>query len=322
MREQLLGYLMGALEPEERDRVERQIRHDAALQQELELLHESLQPLAAAADECEPPPGLAERTCLAVAQERRQVRAAEVQPVELPASYAARWSLADLAAAAGIIIAAGMLLFPAIQYSRTEARIAECQNNLKQIWMDGLSPYAQYNRGMYPRVPTMGNRAAAGMYAVTLAEGEYLPADGAWSRCPGTSDCQGTTQPIPTEAQLLAASGARLAELRRTMGGDYGYNLGYLSPAGSYQPVRQRGSSTYAIMADAPCRRTDGRVSANHGRCGQNVLYDDGHIAYEKQCCTPVVGDDFYRNDQDRVAAGLHIDDAVIAASNAPPLPE
>ena len=45
MRQELLDYLMDALEDRDRQRVEKALRSDPILQQELETLRESLEPL-------------------------------------------------------------------------------------------------------------------------------------------------------------------------------------------------------------------------------------------------------------------------------------
>ncbi len=46
MREHLIGYLLNAVEPEERAMVEEQLKHDEALRREMELLRSGLHPLA------------------------------------------------------------------------------------------------------------------------------------------------------------------------------------------------------------------------------------------------------------------------------------
>ena len=88
MRGLLLGYLLNALEPEERQRVEDRIERDANLERELELFAESLQPLQAAEGPIPLPAGLADRTCHLVAEHaagRRGASAAAVGRSALPA---------------------------------------------------------------------------------------------------------------------------------------------------------------------------------------------------------------------------------------------
>ena len=56
MREELIGYLLGALDAEEQARVEEALRGNEELQHELELLAESLEPLEAGTADERPPP--------------------------------------------------------------------------------------------------------------------------------------------------------------------------------------------------------------------------------------------------------------------------
>ena len=58
MREDLLGYLLGALEPEEMERISEALRTDPALRAELEQLERAIRPLDDANDIYEPPAGL------------------------------------------------------------------------------------------------------------------------------------------------------------------------------------------------------------------------------------------------------------------------
>jgi len=67
VREQLLGYLLEALEPDERHRLEAELLQDPTLQRDLEELNDSLEPLRLTEDPPEPPTGLAERTCQMIA---------------------------------------------------------------------------------------------------------------------------------------------------------------------------------------------------------------------------------------------------------------
>ena len=69
MREELVGYLLDALDADERATVEQRLRQDSQLQHELELLHESLEPLRADEGSFDPPQGLAARTCAFVVRQ-------------------------------------------------------------------------------------------------------------------------------------------------------------------------------------------------------------------------------------------------------------
>jgi hypothetical protein len=53
---------------------------------------------------------------------------------------------------------------------------------------------------------------------------------------------------------------------------------------------------------------------------GQNVLFEDGHVAHLTRRSPEGCGDDIFLNDQGEVSAGMHRDDAVIAPSPAKPI--
>ncbi len=54
----------------------------------------------------------------------------------------------------------------------------------------------------------------------------------------------------------------------------------------------------------------------NHDRCGQNVLFEDGHVQFLKNCrCTPKGhADDIFANSLGEIAPGTSADDSVISA--------
>src|SRR5690606_13518307 len=133
------------------------------------------------------------------------------------------------------------LFFPAIQQSRTAARQAACQNNLRQLGV-ALTEYSERNHKYFPPVPPQGNLAAAGVYAVQLLDNGLLD-DPHQLLCPAIEEAQ-QDEPfrVPTAAELEAATGKQLEQLRRRMGGSYGYSLGYITDRG-YQHVKNQGRS-------------------------------------------------------------------------------
>src|SRR6187401_2454139 len=120
MREQLIRYLLGELDADERRDLQSQLRNDPELRAELEHLKSCI---ASSRDEDlfapDAPTGLASRT------------AGMVSSGELPAlksrqgddtSHAGEgptgflgWNLADLTVAGGVMLAVSMLIFPAIR---------------------------------------------------------------------------------------------------------------------------------------------------------------------------------------------------------------
>ena len=135
IREQLLGYLLDALDDAERIEVEQQLAQHPELLDELETLALTLEPLAETYDEFEPPARLVERACALVAaclpvtpsgKGLHPATRAEVRTRH-------RWSIADVVVMAGICLAGAMLFFPAISQSRYAARLQSCQNNLREL---------------------------------------------------------------------------------------------------------------------------------------------------------------------------------------------
>ncbi len=153
-REQLLGYLIGALEDSEHRWIEAQLQRDSGMREELSRLRERLRPLEQARRTFPPPRGLAARTCRWIAAaapwtgKESSVAAAASAPrparplarrmgsAYAPPSSPAPWSWADLAVVACISAALAMLLFPAIQRSRMNMRLIACQDNLRQLGMN------------------------------------------------------------------------------------------------------------------------------------------------------------------------------------------
>ncbi len=312
MKDQLIGYLLDALDSEEHKQVEAQLDRDPQLKHDLELLSHSLRPLAADKAQHEPPAGLAERTCLFVVQ-----RAAQVSPPAVPPEYTPRrWSMADMVVTAGIFLAAAMLFFPAMRQSRFAARVTQCQENLHQVGM-GLYNYSLMHQGFFPNVPLEGHCAAAGVVAVRLHDLGFL--DGAHILiCPASTLAdRASSFRIPTTAELHAAQGAQLARLHQQMGGSLGFNIGYVAD-GRYRALKNLHRARYALVADAPSPEAPYR-SLNHGGCGQNVLFEDQHVQYLTTCRARGCRDDFYTNDDGLVGPGLHLHDAVIGLSHTKP---
>jgi hypothetical protein len=309
MRNQLIGYLVDALEPDEHKLVEAQLSRDPQLRSDLELLARSLQPLVVDREHFDPPAGLAHRTCEFVASQTRVILA--------PAPSQSRWSMADMAVAAGIFLAATMLFFPAVNQSRFAARLLGCQNNLREIGT-ALTNYSDRHARFFPNIPPQGRLSAAGIYAIKLVEGGYL-ANPQVIVCPSSPLADKLVEfYVPTSNELQTVPGARLIRLHRQMGGSYGYNIGYVSN-GRYQPTKNLRRQTFAIMADAPTAEPPYR-SLNHGDYGQNVLFEDLHVQYLTTCKAQGCKDDIFVNDNGEVAAGTHLHDAVLGASHAKPL--
>lgn len=349
MRDQLVGYLCGALDDDEHAEVERRIAADPRLCEELDLLRRAVAPLGADGEHHRPPSGLAARTCASIFAssgggaptvvadaEGERPRTADVQlaaprrPARMSQAggelIRRNWRFIDTAIALGAIAAAALFFFPALVQSRHLAQMAQCQGNLQTVGK-ALTQYASMGPelGYYPTIPRQGNHAVAGIYGVKLFENGFLDSP-KHLVCPSSPlAASGKPLAVPTSAQLSAAKGEKLAEHQRTMGGSYGYALGFVRN-GRYQPARPMQRRWYPILADA-YDPYDGRPnSCNHGGCGQNVLFDNGVVGYLTNCRLvdrsdegDIDDEDIFRNADREVAAGVGAFDFVLGQSASSP---
>jgi hypothetical protein len=326
MRELLLGYLLDALDSQERARVERLLAADPALRAELAELKASLKPLDDDPEHLDPPPELAARTCESLWRLTEAATPAESQPVvpagscgftasESPASGG--WRFHDMAVAAGICLTAALLVFPAIDQSRTSAQITGCANNLRQLGM-AFANYSQFEGGFLPHVPSQGNLAGAGVYAPTLVSTGRLE-NSRTVVCPGSRLAADTDFRVPTVGELQRAGHDEIVRLRSRMGGSYGYTLGYFKN-GRYQDIRDQRRDNFALSADAPSLHLPGLQSANHAGRGQNVLFESGRVTFWKTPRPADAADGLFTNEEGYIEAGTCDSDAVVGGSTSVPI--
>jgi hypothetical protein len=313
MHEQLVGYLLGALDPAEQAEIERHLSQRQDLQRDFEKLRCCLDPLHADRGHFDPPAALAARTCSRVQQERA-VRTAQV----LPAGGGRRWGVLDLAVAAGIIITATLLFFPAVNRSRGLARSAICQDHLRQI-SSGLHQYSQLYNGYLPHVPTEGSLALGGIYAPLLHSAGFVP-DERTFLCPSCGLSDDPNFHMPTPKELATLNGPQLEQARKYAGGSYGYTLGHFED-GHYAGTHDRLRSNFALMSDSPCPENPDRQTRNHDGRGQNVLFEDGHVAYLNAPLAEGSHDHLFLNEEGDVAPGIHPNDSVIVPGSFIPKP-
>ena len=375
-QQDLLGYVLGALDAQEQRDLQQQIDNDPALEESLLDLKAALAPLDSI-DSKGYRPGLARRTCEAVANwdtESATSRLAfldqtnidweegcELQPNPTPASAAAvepsehntntvaevatvgnsitedsasvtasvdtepqlntlasggefkisSWSMRDmLVGVAALAVLAG-LLFPALNYSRNQGRLAACQNNLRQVGM-AFMDYSSIHEGGFVAIPGQGNLAASGCYGPILKDAGLLKNDSLLA-CAGLVDVAPVV--IPSVEQVEAAeTETQRSHYRKTMGGHFGYSMGY-KDGDRYQAPRA-GIADVVLLADQPSNRSD-RQSLNHGGDGQNCLFGDGRVMFVSG---PAYGEDLvYENDRGIVGPGTHALDSVIGPSHLSP---
>lgn len=323
MQDDLVGFLVGALDAEEHANIERKLEQDAELQRQLQRVAKKLEPLSLASVPVEPPVGLADRTLDAIFDQSATGMVEAKNRVNSPHHFdrlqheSSAWSFSDFVVAAGICLAAACLFFPAVLNSRFHSRLAHCQNNMREIGR-GLNDYSMhYGGGYLPTIPASGNLAAAGSYAVMLRDNGLID-DTRVFNCPSRGKT--IVIKIPASSELNQAQGPKLIALQQQMGGDYAYTLGYLDDKGQLRGIKNQGRSRSVVLADAPFGNAARGDFGVHG-AGQNVLFEDGHSAFLATRLRPGSdNDDFFVNDKGMVEAGLHESDSVLAPSATPPI--
>ncbi|WP_164103385.1 hypothetical protein [Candidatus Laterigemmans baculatus] len=345
MREDLLGYLLGALEPDEMERVERALRDSPALRAELDRLQASLRPLEEAEEIFEPPADLLSRTWDAIdrAEAARSESAtgsgaaigsgaeANDDPLASPAQSSSRaalspaavtpagdgWRWVDFIATSltGVLLAG--LVLPGILRGRFESRREACQANLREAGVAVVHFATREPDRRMPQLSVEGPQAFSGMYAVELREAGLMPKLlPFW--CPSLDvPSQWVGRPVPSEADVMSASPQRLGLLQKVAGGHYAYSLG-VREQGRYAAPRFEGRADFAILADAPVETLDGWTTAHEGR-GFNLLFEDGRVRFFATGTTTAFPDHPFLNHRGEIEAGVDANDATLAPSWRPP---
>src|SRR3954452_4490972 len=179
MREQLIRYLLGELEANERRELHIRLKADPELREELARLRACLAEQHDDVFSDTPPRGLAARTTERVTNSETLSRCSgpdpqhRLSPVgDAPAGILG-WSLADLTVAGGVMLAVSMLIFPALRNSRDGTRRTVCANQLREMGM-AAARYAQDN-GWY--LPKVGPNENAGVFTARLIGNGYAQPD-------------------------------------------------------------------------------------------------------------------------------------------------
>lgn len=346
-QEDLLGYVLGALDAQEERDLEKTIDAHPEIEEQLLELQHSMQPLESlAGGSGTPRPGLARRTCELIANIEREPQSIpaeliacegvesriefhqldeNVEPLKTLSANgfsfsqltdrlapARSWARVDFFAALAMLVLVACLLMPAIAHSRFQSRVAACQQNLREVGT-AMLVYSDLNNGHFLN-PTDAdlNSNAAGLVAPALKSSGLIDDDSLFT-CAGRAEVNPTT--IPTLQQIRSATGEQLSLLKKRMGGDFGYTLGFFDD-GQYHAPKNDGSSHTVLIADMPSTALPGRSSTNHGGKGQNCLFADGRVDF---ISTHAIGDDaIYENDLGIVGPGISNKDNVIAPSRVP----
>lgn len=318
-REHLLGYLLGALSPAEHEQVEAELNRNPTLQAEMQRLRSSVEQvgLGDEPNDWDPPPGLAERTCQFVAASARQVALSAGRLSGELERHQFTWS--DLVTVAAVVVAAASLFFPALSFSRFQSQIATCQNQLRKVGF-GMQEFSELQPDhSFPGPEAEGPRAAAGIVAPLLVS--HRLAKPQMFLCPASFGLRDSARvPMPLPEELDRATGKELLAMQKSMGGDFGYNMGYTADGKLLRPTNAR-RERYVLAGDAPSNSRPRRASGNHAGRGQNVVFEDGHVQFLRELPNTPVLDDPFHNREGWVAAGLDRDDAVLGASEDSPMP-
>jgi hypothetical protein len=320
-REHLLGFLLGALSPDEHEQVEAEIERNPMLRAEMQQLNAYVQNFGLADERptWDPPAGLAERTCRYVAEAARGASLPSGRLAGRDIERERRFTWSDFVTIAAVVVAAASLFFPALSFSRSASQIATCQNQLRQIGF-GMQEYSDLQPDhSFPGPEAEGPRAAAGIVAPLLVSQNL--ANSQMFVCPGPprSGDAGNFR-VPMVKELDRAAGKQLVAMQRMMGGDYGFNMGYVDGGRLVRAANSR-RGQYVLAGDAPSNSRPRRASANHADRGQNVLFEDGHVHFLRQLPLDPMLDDPFHNRDGYVAAGVDRDDAVLGASEDSPIP-
>lgn len=319
MRDLLVCYLLGELPEAERAVLEAKLADDARLRDELERLRQCLHPEEAAARiEAEPPRNLINRTVQCVSDS--QCGNGELAVEEPPVGRSC-FSLVDALVAVGVVFAISMLLLPALRESRDISRRTGCQNNMRQIGV-AMIAYADDNRGFFPQVDP---QQPAGIYTVRLVESGHLDRSQMMQLviCPASTQAEAMANGrfvlrLPTLAEVTSRGPNLAPQVRLTMGGSYAYRVGY-SDGAFYIPIRNRSDCRSPLLSDAPSRARIGSASPHHGGCGQNVLFEDGSVAYVVGYLVPAWENHMFLNNDGEAAAGTAWNDPVMLRSEMTP---
>lgn len=288
----LLDYALGQLDDVEREAADREMAADPTLSAGADRLGRALHRLLDDGGSIVVPSGLASRTALFVADRTSRRAILDFVPSRVPF----RW--ADVAVAAGVLLAGLVALVPAVNVGRGKAAQAACSFNLQHLGVGLFNYAARHNH--YPDVLTREAGAPALSYAQTLKEADCL-------RDPGMLHC-------PCKGECPKSNGSQIDPSHV----DYAYNVGHRPhDSASAEPVRLGLTSLMPLLADQPPHRDRAVLpgnSPNHNYRGQNVLFSDLHVEFFPTRRVKL-DRDLYLNDHNRPEPGIGpLDSALVPA--------
>lgn len=319
MDENLVGYLLKALDDDTHRQVEASLRESPELRSRLELLQRALAPLEADRDAPEVRPSLTLSTLARVAEYKCRKLPDAPPPPRSYTQPASRYWLRRpdaLAAALLLIVLGGIGSSFVVHLWRSYYRTA-CQNNLRRIGT-GLQSYCDAHDGNFPFVEKNGPRGVAGIFVPVLCDSGILGPDISVA-CPAQEHRPQRQRSLPELEELYARNPARFRGEALDLAGGYAYSLGYVDTAG-YHGLRRDFGDFFPIVADRRELVTQAN-SVNHGGAGQNVLHIGGHVDWRTNRFVGINGDDIFVNRDNQVLAGKDREDTVLGPGDASPGP-
>ena len=289
MHEDLLGYLLGALEPEEMQRVSAWLRESPEAQAELAELERRLKPLDEGFEAIEAPSDdLLERTLISLPpgpppsspeeaaaieaslpsdtrETNDPVRLASMEQANPNEVNSGRWSMLDSIGSLVSIAILLALLLPMIAEGRFESRKVACQDKLRQYGTAFLQYVNRDQQRRLPQVAPTGPEAFAGIYAIRLSDAGLLPMElNRWCPSAGLPLPRSMPEELKNHPNMVASLNSlphvdhlhsmavnELKQVQRFAGGHYAYTLGVVDERG-YGSPRFEARTSFAVMADAP----------------------------------------------------------------------
>jgi prepilin-type processing-associated H-X9-DG protein len=324
MDENLVGYLLKALDADEQHTVEKYLREHPEAEKRLEQLRRRLDLLARDAGDGDPPSGLWVRTLAKVAEHQCRTLPPAPATRSVPAPRSGWWRRADLLVAAAVLVVVSGLAVSWVARMRLISPRIECANNLKKFG-EALNEYAETHNGLYPWVGAEPPKNFAGSFVPALNEAGVMPTRLSVN-CPGNPPRPPSAITFDELKRLQEEKPEEFRSATRTLAGCYAYSLGYQDANGrGLFGLTKSMDGLLPIMADAPSCDGGNEVlpgnSVNHGGKGQNVLFLDGHVEFHTTRSLGPDEDDIYLNTERRVAAGHGPRDIVLGRSDAVPFP-
>ncbi len=224
------------------------------------------------------------------------------------------------------ILAVGLiflgLIGPAITASRESARSSSCAHGLEQLG-EHLRDFAFHNRNQsIPEIPVTGPLSFAGAFALQLHDAQYLgDFQNLWCPSDVVRRVAGSRRvTLPSTDEFLRMSETDRREWRHVAGGNYAYSLGVMV-ADDHRMPSLDGPTTHAILADAPTRIDEDRISfAVHFGEAANVLYEDGHVELLRVDIPLDLVDHPFFNHDGKIEAGRDEEDSALGSSFISPL--